>query len=432
MRVIVAHNFYQQPGGEDQVFADEVRLLRERGHDVEVFTAHNEALKTKGRLAQLRDSIWNGATAEALGSLVSQMSAEVVHFHNTFPLISPAAYYAAHRGGAAVVQTLHNYRLICAGALLYRDGGVCESCVGQRAPLGAVRNACYRGSRVASAATSLMTGLHRLAGTWRREVDLFLPLTNFGREKFIAAGLPPERLRVKPNFLQSDPGPGEGAGGYALFVGRLTDDKGVGTLLDAWRLVRDIPLKVVGDGPLMDRAREMATTLPNVEILGRRPSEEVLELISGATCLVFPSRWYEGQPKTIIESLACGTPVIASRLGAMQEMLEASDPSLLFTAGNPFELAKAVEAFWARGDHRELRHHARSTFEREYTADRNYRELTNAYRTARATYRTNAAGVPAPEAWEHQNEHEIAQNSLARTANVLNDDPAESLSQLRT
>ncbi|HQY87385.1 MAG TPA: glycosyltransferase family 4 protein, partial [Tepidisphaeraceae bacterium] len=286
MRVLVAHNFYQQPGGEDGVFNDEVKLLRRFGHNVEIFTAHNDDLRGQRALPQLVNAVWNREIAHALGTAARAHRAEVVHFHNTFPLISPASYYAAHRAGAAVVQTLHNYRLICPGALLYRQGAVCEQCVGAALPWRGVRHRCYRNSLTASAGVALVVSAHRIRRTWQRKVDAYIALTEFGRAKFIEGGLPPEQISVKPNFLDPDPGAGAGAGEYALFVGRLTEDKGVHTLLDAWKQLRRlVPLRIVGDGPLRDEVQQATAESTAIEYLGQQPRDVVLKLLRDAKFL---------------------------------------------------------------------------------------------------------------------------------------------------
>src|SRR5262245_40071540 len=171
MRILLVHNFYQQAGGEDQVFADETKLLRDHGDAVEQFTVHNDAVQQMGRLALARRTVWNKDSYRALRDAVRAHHAEIVHFHNTFPLISPAGYKAAHDEGAAVVQTLHNYRLMCPTATFYRDGGVCEDCLGRSIPWPGIAHACYRDSRSASAVVAAMLTVHRARGTWQHAVD---------------------------------------------------------------------------------------------------------------------------------------------------------------------------------------------------------------------------------------------------------------------
>jgi glycosyltransferase involved in cell wall biosynthesis len=385
MRVLVAHNFYQQPGGEDVVFQDEVELLRRNGHDVQTFTAHNDDLRHRGRLRQLVDSVWNRESARLLRERARAHRAEVVHFHNTFPILSPAAYTAARQAGAAVVQTLHNYRLICPGSLLYRDGKPCETCVGAVLPLAAVRHRCYRQSLSATAATAALLSIHRAARTWNRRVDAYVALSEFGRGKFIAGGLPAHKLHVKPNFLTADPTVGDGSGGYALYVGRLTDDKGVSTLLEAWRDPHlDLPLRIAGDGPLRGEVVAAAAANPRIAYLGPQSRDSVMALLRGAACLIFPSKWYEGQPRIVIESLASGTPVIGSRLGAIEETLRSCDPALLVEAGSERSLAEGVASFLSLSAQRRAatRMAARLAYEACHTADRNHAALLDIYRAA--------------------------------------------------
>src|SRR5688500_5602362 len=323
MNILLVHNFYQQPGGEDQVFADEAKMLRDRGHDVRQITVHNDAVDRMGKLALARRTIWTRAAYDALRDAAAAHRADVVHFHNTLPLISPAGDRAAHDAGAAVVQTLHNYRLLCPTATFYRDGGVCEDCMGKFVPWPGVWHKCYRDNRAASAVIATMLTVHRALRTYRDEVDVFIALTEFARRKFVEGGLPAEKIIVKPNFVDPDPGVGSGGGGYVLFVGRLTEEKGVGTLLQAWEtLAGQVPLKICGDGPLRPRVESAAArTELNVQYLGRRPLDEVQLLMGESALLIFPSTWYEGLPRTIVESFAKGTPVLASDLGSMTELV---------------------------------------------------------------------------------------------------------------
>jgi glycosyltransferase involved in cell wall biosynthesis len=378
VNVVVCHNFYQQPGGEDQVFADETALLESHGHRVIRYTVHNDAVANTGKLALLGKTLWNRAIAREIGELVRRERADVVHFHNTFPLISPAAYYAARKAGAAVVQTLHNYRLLCPGAMFLRDGAVCESCLG-RAPIPAVIHKCYRGSRAATAATAAMLMSHRMLSTYRRRVDAYIALSEFGRQKFIAGGLPEDRIAVKPNFVSPDPGVGNGKGGYAVFVGRLAPGKGIETIVEAWtKHSPGIALKVLGDGPLADQVAG-----PNIERLGRKPVAEVYEAIGNAAMLVMPSTWYEGLPKTLIESFAKGTPVVASRIGTLAEAVEHGRTGLHFVPGDAADLARQVRALAIDATTRSLmRANCRREYESRYTAEQNYRMLNDIYRAA--------------------------------------------------
>jgi glycosyltransferase involved in cell wall biosynthesis len=378
MNVLLAHNHYQYPGGEDQVFAAETALLESRGHRVIRFEADNADIPDRSAAATAIAAVWNSKSAQSLSNLVRREKPDVVHFHNTFPLISPAAYYAVRREGVPVVQTLHNFRLLCPGATLFRDGAACEQCIDQRSLRPAMAHKCYRGSRPATAAVAAMLTVHRAARTWQRKVDLYIALGEFARRKFIAGGLPASRIIMKPNFVSPDPGMGSGTGGYALFVGRLSAEKGISVLASAWRDLAQVPLIVAGDGPLS------GTEWPaGVTWVGRQPREKILSLMRDARVLVFPSVWYEGAPMTIVEAFACGLPVIASNLGSMAEMVAHERTGLLFHPGDAADLASKVRwAFEHPAAVEALRAAARREFEEKYTADRNYEMLTAIYETA--------------------------------------------------
>jgi glycosyltransferase involved in cell wall biosynthesis len=388
LRLLVAHNYYQRAGGEDQVFAAETALLESKGNQVARYEEHNARIDGTNAAGAAVVAVWSTASAQRLGKLVRSHQAEVVHFHNTFPLISPAAYYAAKRERAAVVQTLHNYRLICPGATLFRDGAVCEECVQRKSLLPAVGHACYRGSRPATAAVATMLSVHRAAGTWRQKVDVFIALSDFSRRKFVEGGLPEDRIVVKPNFVSPDPGVGHGTGGYALFVGRLSAEKGISLLASAWRELGTIPLVVAGDGPLA------GTEWPTgVSWISSQPRERILALMSEARVLIVPSECYENGPLAALEAFACGLPVIASNLGSMAETVTHERTGLLFNPGEPADLARKVR--WAF-EHPEamaaMRVAARREFEEKYTAEKNYKMLINIYEQAmeRARQRKHA------------------------------------------
>ncbi len=383
MRILTAHNFYLEPGGEDEVFRSEARLLEQRGHAVLRHSADNRATLDMTRLELAAAAVWNRESCHQIASLMAEHHSQLVHFHNTFPLLSPACYQAARSRGAAVVQTLHNYRLLCPDALLARGAAPCESCLGRPLAWPGIVHGCYRHSRAASAVLAAMTAVHRAAGTWSQAVDVYVALTQFARARFIEGGLPAAKVVVKANFVWPDPGMGTGTGGYALFAGRLSEEKGLSTVSTAWtRLNGKAPLKVAGDGPL-------AATLagaPGIEPLGRQTREAVLRLMQDAAFLVFPSVCYENLPMSILEAFACGLPVIASRLGSMAEVVEEGRTGLLFTPGDAEDLAAKVE--WAASHPTELarmRREARAEFEARYTASRNYQALIEIYEQALAS-----------------------------------------------
>ena len=292
-----------------------------------------------------------------------------MHFHNTFPLISPSAYSAARAEGAAVVQTLHNFRLLCPGANLFRDGKACEDCIGKRMPWPGIVHKCYRENRAASAGVATLITVHHAMGTWRNAVDVYLAPTEFARGKFAAGGLPVEKLVVKPNFVDPDPGVGTGDGGYAIYVARLSHEKGLETLLAAWeKLGGSVPLKIIGDGPLENLVTAAQQRTANIEWLGRRPLAEVYDAIGHAALLVFPSRCYETFGRVAVEAYAKGTPVIASRHGAPGDIVREGATGALFEPGNADALADGVRRMLA--DPRALaamRDGARREYEAKYT-----------------------------------------------------------------
>lgn len=344
MRILLIHNFYQStaPSGEDGVYRNERELLQHAGHEVIEYTAHNDDIPS-GALRQIRtaaQSAWSRRTYRELTALIRRTRPQVAHAHNTFPLITPSAYGACRDNGVAVVQTLHNYRLLCPSGLFMRNGRPCEQCL-DRTLLQAVRHGCYRSSRIASGVVAAGLQVNRLMGTYAHLVDRYIALTQFAKERFVRGGLPAHRIVVRANGLPDTPACGTGDGGYALFVGRLTTEKGAETMLRAWQRLTQLPLKIVGDGALRDEL-ERRYAAPHVQFLGRRPQAEVWDYMRRAVLLVVPSECYEGFPLTVLEAYATGTPVIASRIGALDEIVGDPQNGAKFEAGNAESLEGTV------------------------------------------------------------------------------------------
>ena len=386
MKILLCHNHYQQLGGEDLSFAAEAALLEREGHEVVRHTVHNEDIVGMNRLQTACRTIWSRQSYRDVREIIRRGRPQVMHCTNSFPLLSPSIYYAARAEGVPVVQSLRNYRLLCPGAYFLRDGKVCEDCLGCSVAWSGIRHGCYRGSSLATTVVAAMSSVHRMLGTWGRAVDLYFTPSEFTREKFVTAGFPEHKIAVKPNFIDPDPGPGDGRGAFALFVGRLSPEKGVETLLSAWnRLGGTLPLKIVGEGPLSNLVRQAAAESPAIMFLGARPHKEVLELLGEARCLIMPSLWFETFGRTIIEAYSRGTPVIASRLGCMSELVNEGVTGSLFTPGDDVDLATTVRQFLAYGRFAEQwRAACRTEYLRHYTADANYRMLINLYRRAGA------------------------------------------------
>lgn len=390
MRILQVHESYQQRGGEDEVAEAEARQLELNGHAVSYYRRHNEEIAGDGALMRIATGIgtvWALRSYREMDALIEEKNPEVVHFHNTFPLISPSAYYACAKRGIPVVQTLHNYRLVCPGSTFLREGRVCEACLGRAVAWRAVAYSCYRGSRLASAATTAMLVAHKALRTWQVKVDAYVALSEFAKGKFIAGGLPANRIVVKPNFVDPDPRPDciPRRGKHGLFVGRLSEEKGLRGLLAAWKqLANPIPLVILGDGPMRHeveaQARELGTTAP-VTVMGNVSREEVFRWMRDACFLVCPSHWFEGCPLVVVEAFACGLPVIATGHGPTAEMIEHGRTGLHVAPGDDVDLAAKVDWAWAHPEEmKTMQAAARREYERKYTAERNYTQLMDLYR----------------------------------------------------
>jgi len=385
MKVLLVHNRYQQRGGEDAVVDAEACLLARRGVQVQRFDADNDAIH--GALASIRTAAnqFRGSRdmRQRMASALNQFRPDVVHVHNWFPTISASIFRQCKTAGIPVVHTIHNYRLLCVGATLYRDGKVCEDCIGSTFRTPGIVHKCYRRSAMGSAAATAGMLAHWAMGTWRRSVDRFIALTEFSRQKLIEGGLPEEKIALKPNFVEPDPEPGPGDGGYFLYAGRLTGEKGVRVLLDGWRNSPGLPpLWIVGDGPLREEVQHASVTTSNVQWLGMKTSEEVVSLMKHAKATLCPSLWYEGMPRVVIESLAVGTPVIASNIGGYPEMIVDGESGALFASGAAGALLSRLRELEQRAAWQTMRSQARLRFLSEYTGEKNFSVLLDIYRTA--------------------------------------------------
>lgn len=392
MKVLVAHNAYQQRGGEDAVVQAEIDLLRRGGHEVLEYRRHNDDISGIGRLSLARQTLWSERTQRELTGLLQQQRVDVVHAHNLFPLISPSLYAACRQAEVPVVQTLHNFRIACPAATFMRDGAPCEQCLGRR-PWPAVVHGCYRNSRVQTAVLAATNTLQHWRGTWQRDIARYIVLSEFARRKFIEAGLPAQRLVVKPNFVEAPALNSSERHGF-LFVGRLSAEKGVATLAQAMCLNAErangpqmparvhvrVQVQVAGTGP--DAAQLHG--VPGIQALGAVAPAHVMPLMAASQAVLIPSLWYEGFPRTLVEAFASGTPVIASRIGALAELVDHGRTGLLVPPGNAEELANTLR--WAQDNPRpmqEMGARARAEYEARFTPERNLRELLAIYQAAR-------------------------------------------------
>lgn len=383
MRVLMVHAYYQQLGGEDRVFDAEADLLLSRGHAVERYTFDNHEIEDWSAARKAKALLWNSRARQDVADRIRAFRPDVLHVQNTFPGLSPSVYAAAKEAGVPIVQKLCNYRLFCANGLLFRDGKDCQSCIGKRVAWRAAVHGCYRGDRLMSGAIAGAYGIHRALGTWSRNVGAYLTLDEHGRELFVRAGLAPEKLHVKPNFLDPFPEAGPGDGGYALFVGRVAPGKGVETLLKAWAQDSGLPpLKIVGDGPLMEAASDLASGSNHVEFLGRVEPTDVEAFMRRAVVQIVPSEFQEPFGRVALEAMGTGTPVLSTQAGALRNVIHSGVNGRHFQAGNPDDLVKQFKALWPVAP--ALRAGTRANALSRFSGDANLELLLAAYRAAGA------------------------------------------------
>jgi len=385
MRILVAHNAYLYRGGEDTVVEAEIALLRRHGHEVVLYRRDNAELDALPLWQAAMDSVWSKRTVMEAGRLLASFRPHLIHAHNTFPLISPSLYGIADELGIPVVQTLHNFRLLCPQAMLMRNGRYCDDCVG-RWPWRAVLHRCYRGSLAQSAVSAGMVSGHRMLGTWRDRVCRYIVLNQMCREIFIRGGLPPEKLSIKPNFVEANDVPGEHKRRGGLFIGRLAAEKGLLTLAQAIRQTPVTRIAVCGSGPLQAFVEQSEW----LDYIGYEQGEALRTRIRNAEFLVMPSTGIESFGLAAIEAFACGTPVIASRHGGLREIVEHGHNGLLVTPGNADELAEAID--YAVSNPIQMRRmglEAYQTYLARYTPERNYSTLMAIYHQTLASLPTS-------------------------------------------
>jgi glycosyltransferase involved in cell wall biosynthesis len=383
MRVLIVHNRYRSdsPSGENRVVDQEATLLSSAGHEIVRYERESDEISRLPLLEKVTlpgRILWSSEDRRRVGALIRRSAPEIMHVHNTFPLISPSVLGAAREFGLPVVATLHNYRLMCSNGLLFRDGAPCELCVG-RSAWPAVVHRCYRDSRVASMPVALGIEAHTRLKTWTRDVSAFVALSKFARRKFMEAGLPAERILVKPNFALPPSQIREGPGGFALFVGRLSAEKGVDLLIDAWSSEL-APLQIVGEGHAGAVLKKRAVRHgPSVQFLGPLSHERTMQIVRNARALVVPSRSYEAFPLVVAEAYAHAVPVIAPAAGAFPEIVRHGKTGLLFVPGDSNSLrARAVELMDPPTSRR-MGEAARQLYEDRYTPKRNLELLVHIY-----------------------------------------------------
>ena len=402
MKILIVHNFYGSvaPSGENQVFEAERDLLIRRGHEVKTYTRHSDEIRRWGALGTLQGALatpWNPFAAGKLRRLLELEQPDVMHVHNTFPLLSPAIFHAIE-SEVALVLTLHNYRLFCPAAIPIRRSKACTECIDIRSAWPSLRYGCYRVSRFATLPLAVSVGLHRILGTWKNKIDAFITLSDFQRKIMVAAGLPENKVHVKPNFYPGLPvaPPWKEREDYAVFAGRISEEKGVENLIRAWIKWGDCApeLRILGDGPLREKLAGLADAQLKVRIRfhGQIESDRAQNEIARARLLVLPSVCFEGFPMVVREAFAFGTPVAVSDIGPLPDIVKHGESGVVFKPGNPESLKDEVRKAWETpGMLERLGEGARAAFLKEYTEDVNYKRLMEIYEAAIRTRRRKRA-----------------------------------------
>lgn len=396
MKVLFIHNFYKtdSPSGEDYVASLEKTILNQYGIIKDFYEMHNDDIVDSSffdRVKLALNYVWSDETYNKILKKTYGRSFDVAHIHSLHPQISPSVYSACQDAKIPVVHTLHNYRYLCPGALLQRNNKTCELCIG-RMPYFSLFFKCYRNSFSATSAVASMIAYNRFIRTFDKLVNRYIVLTNFAKSRFVAGGFSADKIEVKPNFLPNPPLVSTDRQGYAIFVGRLSQEKGVQTLLHAWRNIHGFHLKIAGEGPLRPELELLSASLKlDVEFLGTVSSQQVLKLVGEAMFQIVPSEWYEGFPMVILEAYACGTPVIASRIGSLEEVVLNGKTGFHFEPGDPNDLARMVLKFQANPElARSMGETAREEFDKKYTAERNFSMLMDIYARAREDFDRNS------------------------------------------
>ena len=383
MKILFIHNRYKQFGGEDVAVEQETTLLQAKGHDVRVLLFDNENITgffSKIKAACL--SVYNFSSARKVKKAIKELRPDIIHVHNLFFTASPSVLFVSHRHKIPVVFTIHNYRLVCSNALLLRNNKVCELCVSKKFPLHGIRYKCYHNSRSATALVTFITGIHKLFNTWKNKVSAFIALNEFSQNRILQSSLdlPATKMLTKPNFV-FDPGEStEDRGDYFLFVGRIVKEKGVETLLEAFAMMPDKRIIIIGNGPELLYLKEHFQSFINIQFKGHLDKKEVFPIMKKSKACICPSIWYEGSPLTILEAFATGTPVIASRLGSMRETIKDGYNGFHFTAGDVNDLKEKVEhLIQATANNNDLYKNARQSYLEKYHPEAHYNSIIKIY-----------------------------------------------------
>ena len=401
MKILLVHNFYgsSAPSGENTAYLAERDLLKKYGHEVIEFIRHSDEIRGHGLSGTLRGAFstpWNPFCKRDIRRVLERERPDIMHAHNTFPLLSPSVFRAARGLSTATVLTLHNYRIFCAAGIPMRNSRTCIECIERDSVVPAVKYGCYRNSRLASIPMAAMISLHKRLGTWKRDVDAFIALSEFQKKKVAAGGLPEKKVHVKPHFYPDPPAPlpWKAREDKIVFVGRLGWEKGVHVLLDAWqRWGHNAPiLEIIGDGPQRARLEKMVSGMAldsKIHFRGQIPFSQTQAEMAKARLLVLPSLCFEGFPMVIREAFALSMPVACSRIGSLPGIIAENKTGRLFSPGDPEDLLRVVRGLCEDPDNlAQMAKAARNEFEKKYTPNKNYEQLMSIYHKAIAVKKT--------------------------------------------
>ena len=382
MKILLIHNRYKQKGGEDSVFDAEYELLKKHGNQVEELIFDNNNIQSlKDKVSISFKIVFNHYSKKMLKIVIRRFKPDIIHIHNLFYVASPSILYEASKQNIPVVLTLHNYRLICAGALLLRNAKPCELCIKQVFPVHGIIHRCHNNSFVKTTQIALITNIHKILGTWKNRVQKFIVLTEFSKSIFMQSSLKIDstKIEVKPNFVQ-DCGEGEfkSRKSFFLFIGRLSLEKGIKTLLESFDKT-GIKLEIIGDGPLKSMVERHCLENETSKYWGFQNKTFIVDKLKNCKALIFPSIWYEGMPITILEAFAAGTPVIASNIGNINTMVKDGYNGFHFATGDPEALKRKIKEAMSNKNLQIYSKNARISYETHYTPKKNYERLMNIY-----------------------------------------------------
>ena len=384
-KILIVHNFYQVGGGEHTVYENERKLLMQNGHEVVSYTRSNfEINSLKEKIMLPINTIFNIKTYRDIKKVIKENEIDIVHCHNTFPLISPSVYYAAKSIGVPVIQTIHNFRFVCPAGILYRNNEICEECCNKNL-YQSIKNNCYRNSKLGSLIVALMLTIHRLLGTYKNKVDKYIVLTQFNKNK-LSSVIDKEKMVIKPNFtfIEDNKNYVNKEKDYFVFVGRFTEEKGIRFLLDSWKRIDNEKLIIIGDGPLKNEVEAVSKEHENIEYLGFLDKNMVRDKMSKAKALVFTGECYEGAfPLVLIEAMSAGTAILVPNIGNVNDEVRNSNFGFIYNFRDQDDFIRNVQKLSDYECYNQIGKNAKQHFNSKYTSDNNYKLLVDIYKEVR-------------------------------------------------